>query len=329
MRISTLLLTVLALLATACSSVKSVETPAGKKADGLIYFMPKKDIVVSMDAKDGVIGSITIDTTDAYPDIDKQYVMRHGGNVFGKNTLDVAVNSKGLLTSANSKTVSGVTEALKNLSASAARARQGVLDTGGGDGREIEHECDEERTYSFVFEAEHMASPETKCGLKIRISQRGEASGGVAHGKTTNKAYSGIFYRQNRPYLVSIADEDSNKIAEKIVFSPSEAPINFVPVSKTFFASNEADFEFVDGVPTKYKQDADGEIVALFKLPADVLEAYFSAVGATLDAFKSADQKESDALTQSLALELAKRKYDACIKAIEANDTELIKELEC
>ena len=141
------------------------------------------------------------------------------------------------------------------------------------------------------------------------------------------KAHSGIFYRQNEPYLVKAEGPGINM--QQLVFSPSFADTAFLPVKKTFFADNEADFTFTDGVPTKYKQSTSGEAIALVKLPADIFSAYFAAIGSVFDAFKTNDTKEKDALTQSMKLELAKLKYDACIKAITAKDNDALKSLGC
>ena len=61
-------------------------------------------------------------------------------------------------------------------------------------------------------------------------------------------------------------------------------------------------------------------LVSLLNLPADVIGAYFSAVGQVFDSFKSNDTKEATALSESLDLELTKQKYEACIAAIEAKE---------
>ena len=142
-------------------------------------------------------------------------------------------------------------------------------------------------------------------------------------GKTT----AGIYYRQNEPYLVTV--KGSNLSASTIVFSPSQSSTYFLPVSKTFFANNEAEFELEFGVPTKYKQETGSELLSLLKLPADVIGAYFAAVGQVFDNFKAADTSETAALTESLKLELAKRKYEACIQAIKDEKPARIKELGC
>jgi len=140
-------------------------------------------------------------------------------------------------------------------------------------------------------------------------------------------AQAGIFYRQELPYLVTVTGGAVNQSA--IVLSPSDSRAHFLPIARTFFSSNSADFGLVNGVPERYKQASDGEGLALFKLPADVLAAYFSAVGSLFDSFKSNDGKQAQALGESLKLEFAKKKFDACMEALRAEDKDRIKALAC
>jgi len=179
-------------------------------------------------------------------------------------------------------------------------------------------------THSFVYKTpgSHQA-----CGMNIKISQQEKLVNISSHFKESEEEHSGIFYRQNIPYLVTAVGNEFN--VASVVFSPSESETHFLPVSKTFFSNNKADFAFVNGIPTKYDQETEGEAIALFKLPADVLGAYFTAIGSVFDSFKANDEKEASALTESLKLELAKKKYDACVSAIKAGDETLIKELSC
>src|SRR5439155_15354195 len=114
------------------------------------------------------------------------------------------------------------------------------------------------------------------------------AVGGVPTVPGTSKA--GVFYRQEEAFKVTA--EGAGLKVTTIVLSPSLAPTRFLPIFGSLFASAEADFGFVDGMPTKYDQNADGESIALLKLPADVIAAYFGAVGKMFDNFKARDTKE-------------------------------------
>jgi hypothetical protein len=64
-------------------------------------------------------------------------------------------------------------------------------------------------------------------------------------------------------------------------------------------------------------------------VPADIIGAYFGAIGEFFKNFKAKEQGQADALSESLKLELQKKKYDACISAIKLGDDELIKKLGC
>lgn len=311
----------MAVTLAACSSIKSVETPTKNTdaVDGLTYFMPKKDFLVTITVKDSKVTKIILGTTSAYPDLGKQYVLRHGANVFGKNTLDVGVSESGLLTSTKSTTVSNVTDAFKNLASSI-----GQLEAFGLKMADTSQPSCADGEHTFIIKK---PTSQTACGVTITIERQGDIANVNAHSKVATAEHSGVYYRQNIPYLITATGNGSN--AASVVFSPSESKTHFLPISKTFFSNNAADFAFVDGIPTKYKQETEGEVVALFKLPADIISAYFAAIGSVFDNFKSTDQKEATALTESLKLELAKKKYDACISAIKAGDDDLIKELSC
>lgn len=83
-------------------------------------------------------------------------------------------------------------------------------------------------------------------------------------------------------------------------------------------------------MPTKYDQSTDGEVVGLLTIPATVLAAYFSAVGKIFDSFKSNDDKQSEALSASTKLEMAKIKYAACSDAITSGkDDSTLEKLGC
>lgn len=322
----------------ACSSIKSIKIPplaADKKPysfDGLTYFMPKKDFLVTITIKgedqngEKQISKVTLGTTASYPDLSEQYVLRYRKNLLGKNTLDVSINEAGLLTSTKSTTVSNVADVFKNLAA--------IAGTVSVFGLKIEKpktpkepepcvpsvSCETVGDHSFRLKEPGSC---TVCGMTINIQRLGEFDG-VQHSKTAGEEYPGIFYRQNIPYIITAVGSGLN--AASLVFSPSQSNVHFLPVSRTFFSNNDADFQFVEGIPTKYKQDTDGELVALSKIPADVVGAYFTAIGTVFDSFKSKSQKEEQALTESLKLELAEKKYDACISAINAGKDELIKQ---
>lgn len=321
----------------ACASIESQDVPQtapqAASVEGLSYYMPNKDFVVTLSIKGQKPEKAGIGTTPAYPDLSRQYVLRYGRNWLGKNTLDVAVTPAGLLSTATSSTQSGVAEALRGLASSVGSSQAlgaSAVPTG--------TVCSADGDYTFVFQKPGVYRP---CGEAVTISI-GAASAPVSAPVSapptgpapepepqalSGPAQAGIFYRQERPYLVTVTGGAVNAAA--LVYSPSEARTHFLPIARTFFSGNSAEFELVDGMPKRYKQASDGEGLALFKLPADVLAAYFSALGSLFDSFKSNDGKQAQALGESLKLEFAKKKFDACMEALRAGDEDRIKALAC
>lgn len=307
-----------------CSSVISVEAPTSAQTDGLIYYMPNKDILVTLTVKDKVVNKAAFAVTPAYPDLSRAYVLSFARNPVGKNTLDVTVSEQGLLTVANSTTVSGVSDAFKGLAAAAGTisglAKNAAPNT-------APPACIEGDN---VFRYSAKPAEYNECGVKITIERLLKDPVRIPSGKTQGTEYSGVFYRQNQPYLISVETLVAPVFSTaSIQFSPSESGAHFLPIGKTLFSNNAAAFAFTDGMPTKYKQDTDGELIALFKLPADVIAAYFTAIGTVFDSFKSNDDKKAAILNSDLQLQLAQKKYDACITAIKAKDDATVKQLGC
>ena len=94
-----------------------------------------------------------------------------GGNIFGKNTLDVRVNEAGLLTSTKSTTISNVTDVFKNLAATA--GMPGALGLKIEKPGVVSAPCETVGDHSFVFEPATIPVPEslTICGMKINIER--------------------------------------------------------------------------------------------------------------------------------------------------------------
>lgn len=304
-----------------CASIESQESPSGKPIQGLSYYMPQKDFVVTLTVKGQKPERATIGTTAAYPDLSRQYVLQYGRNWLGKNSLDVTVTSTGLLSTAKSSTQSGVTDAFKGLASGVAGLQAMAFRP-----EQVGPACNTDGEYTFIFKKPGVYKP---CAGAVTVNV-GAPSGYEAlvpsqTAPASEGAQAGIFYRQELPYLVTVTGGAVNQSA--IVLSPSDSRAHFLPIARTFFSNNSADFGLVNGVPERYKQESDGEAVALFKLPADVLAAYFSAVGSLFDAFKTRDSKQVDALNASLTLELAKKKHDACMEALQAKDNDRIKAL--
>lgn len=307
----------LSIFLTGCASFES--TPIGSKPveEGLVYYMPKKDVIVTVTVVASKITATSIDLSAAYPDTSTPYMLNHSRNLIGKNVSEIEI-SQGILTSTKSTVTSGIGDVLKGIAASAGGI--GTMDNG-------KAAACTDGTFKRIIDVT-IKKPQTLCGLLIIVEPHFPAVTPSAL-KTLDRSVSGVFYRQNLPYLVSIYTSDELQVASAFVFSPSESPAYFLPIAKTLFANNNAEFTFIDGVVTKYKQDTDGELIGLLKLPAEVIGAYFSAAGGVFDAFKAKDNSEIGAVGESLKLEMAKKKYEACLAAIKANDQTQITALNC
>jgi hypothetical protein len=296
--------------------------------DGLVYYMPNKDFIVTV-VRDVAKTSVTIESSAAYPDLSLPFVLNFNRNFIGKNEIKVGVGESGLLTSAKSTTTSGISDVLKNLAASIGAANAMVEPANKDD-------CPV-GTFSYLLEpASGAIEKELPCGLKLTIRPARKPLGPKGMplaGDDTPKGRqgTGIFYRQEEPYLVQVAGGSGvhQVNVAAIKYSPSRAATRFLPIARTVFASNQAEFGFTDGMPTKYDQNADGELIGLLKLPADVVGSYFEAAGKVFTGFKQRDDNEAAALVAETQLEMAKVKFAACVKALQNKDDQLVRTLEC
>ncbi len=375
-----------------CSSVSSVKHSERNENDGLLYFMPRQDMILTVtianpeeggaaesatrlrpasassevdDEKDkkpaneddkdkkgekksdekpkpapaitkptlvqsftGKLGKKTVkaETTSPYPDRGQAYWLQFGANWLGKNTLDIGVSANGLLQSASSKTEPGISAALIGLAKGL--AQQKIMGFDGGNDRADPCKADIPGTYTFHVSFEQALSDDRDsssgpCGLKVialDMTELGEDV--VLDAYQPPSKGNGIYYRQTVPYAVIIANDDGEMVG--LLSSPSLSGTYFLPVNATLFAQSSAEFTFQSGIPTKYKQESDGELVGLLKIPADVIAAYFGAIGETLGSLSSNAESESALIQAELDLELAKLRQEQCLAAIEAEDTAAI-----
>lgn len=312
-------LALFSVMLSGCTSMSSRPVDSAVAGSGLIYYMPKRDFVITVTVDDKVTTAITIEATTPYPDIKHSYMLGHERNLIGKNISEINI-SNGLLTTVKSTVTSQLNEAFKNLATS-----YGKL--GARDEHNIVPKCDK-GVYKLILS--EMEKPAQVCDVTVAAVRRFQPEVVAIRSvpQVDAESKSGVYYRMNRPYLV-VAVSESGMTASALLSSPSESPDYFLPVARTLFANNSADYAFEDGIPTKFKQDTDGEAIALLKLPADVVEAYFTAVGAVFTSFKTVSTNEVDSKEAEIKLEMAKVKYEACISAIKAKDQAQITALKC
>jgi hypothetical protein len=325
-------------LATAlggCASVNS--TMNAKETDGgLVYYMPMRDIVITVTNAGGKINSIVTSASASYADRSKAYVLDYQRHPLAKNTLDVEVSEAGLLTNSKSNQTGDAVAALGGLGTLAGYMRASSISiqsdpTGVAKTKVAGGACSLDGNHTFIIPVTRTQGDICN-GISFRIEKLGW-TGDKGTDTTMNQregtSYAGVFYRVNMPYKVTVFSDTLN--SETIVFSPSQSQEYFLPIARTFFANNDSKITLANGagVPSKYVQDTDGEVAALLKLPAAIVAPYFAAIGQLFTGFSSKNTSEASALNSTLSLELTKMKFDACIKAIQDKDTERIASLKC
>ena len=365
-----------------CASVTSTSLSTETELDtpfGLTYYLPRRDIAVEIDMADVdgdlLPNSVTITGTEVYADRSKSFVLNHEANVLADNKVTVKVSSSGLLQTTTASSTSQVEEALVELAGSAANV--GGLMGIKPDGKET-HVCRRAGKYTFILPPEGLKNMDTgvtktqfvRCGVIISVKKLDEEFDSFQEHQDNEyvedgKRHSGIFYRQERPYLVHArVGEENSVILEQstIITSPNRSATHYLPISRSFFADSKATFTFEDGMPIDYDQDDKSEVVGALIIPAKVIGAYFKAAGELFTAFSSNQENQVKLLESEKKLELAKgnaerdlafaklkaendaqlatakaelqfqlaiRKLDLCIAAVEAENDDLVKELEC
>lgn len=311
-----------------CASVTTKPAPvsAGSVDRGLVYYLPMRDfkVVVSVNEK-GVLSSPTVTSTDAYADLRSRFVLEYGANLVGTNKLTINVNERGLLTSAISENTSQLSAAIQNVATSIGMNSPAF-------GAAIEEptpnsDCKPGQTYSVLVRASAAPPLSPICGFQVTLQRLFEPTKtDVDNEPTPPPRGAGIAYRQTLPYVLSITEKDSERRQEFLVFSPSEAPTSFLPVQRSLFAStSQTTMTFSEGMPTSYEQKQDGELVSLFKLPADVIQAYFTAIGTMFTTRKTVAANEKDYLKSVQDLALQQLKLKECQVALASQDKEQIK----
>ena len=330
-----------------CSSIMSTHSPASSGGVGLVYYLPNRDFIVTVVRDKTDYKQINLEVTPSYADLGTPRVLNYQRGFLATNKLAVAVSSGGLLTSTKSTTVIDIVGLekigtglgnLKGAQSSLAGTKIAPL------GNNLDPTpCTAEGNHIFHFEAGLDPIEKKICEKDIVLSivplfASGKPSAEKTDGKNNpldlelpdsykNGSNSGVYYRMNRPYLLSVNGRGINNSV--ILFSPSSSMEFFLPINRTLFTNNDANIGMDDGVLKAWAQSTDSEIVGLLTLPAKILTPYFAAIGATFSQFKTNTDAEISALTAATNRDLSKLKFGACEKAIKDKDKDLITSLRC
>ena len=313
---------VLAAAFTGCASVQSTSLTANQASPGLVYRLPKKLISVSyVVPDDGKAGTTSIAASAAVPDMETRYIANFSRNLLGKNALEIGIGPNGLLTSSKVTTTSQLEQVLTNIAGAAGTvtalgAMEAVNKT------PLVPLCTAKGTYATSYPLAELTQTggQKFCDMVISATPLAGTPKGIKVALEGSQQ-SGYFYRTMVPVVVSVEYSRLARSKESVVvLLPDTDSIEFLPVERTLFANNSAEFAFADGVPTLYKQDSDGELFALSKLPAAVLSAYFTAIGSAFTVRGTNTTNEALLLAKLDALALQRQRSIACEKAIIAGD---------
>ena len=312
-----------------CAAVESTPRTPMTPADGLVYYLPKRHVLVTVTVS-ATGTSLTITATNAVPDLKASFVATIPRNHIGTSDGSIGVNTVGLLDSdSTAKTTSQLSDTLSSITGFIGGARGYSLNersAGCGTG-----------TYSKVLRIldngtfDPVDKPMIKdggglCDFSFELTRLLDTppSSAVVDTPPTKAAY-GFFYRQLIPYKVIASRVGDANPREFIVLSPTGSKTHFLPLSIAGFGNNTGGFSFDSGVPTKYSQKVESEFVGLVALPATLITAYFKAIGNAFNVRKESLTAESQYLASQNALELARQRRDACIAALATDDLATIK----
>ncbi len=307
-----------------CVALKSIKHPTAenKAPHGVGYFLPNGHIKVSMTvAKDGDAGltrSFSVATL-YYPDTSHRYSIQFQKNLAADVTMNVGVSTSGLLDSASYTYTPKIIEAIQKLASEVRTEQVRKPDPTPGP-------CDTPGTYSTILDP-------TKTGgdlcntFDIKLRSLAEAlpppdiNGYDTKEDEAGKKANGIFFRMNRPYLITVSDKRTNTIVfSDIALSPTESSTQFLKLNRALFARNNGTITLQNGVLTGYAPNMDGEIESGFNLPASILKAYFDSVSALFTFRKGRAEDETEYLAAVENFRRATSSLEACETAYASGD---------
>lgn len=296
----------------------TVEKPDEPAGEGVVYWLPKKSIGVTITiGKDSEPPQVDAAATAAFPDYSHRFVLQPLRNPVGKRQLDVQVDERGLLKSINSKGLATPADTLKGLAESLAAVTARALTVTPAD-------CGE-GVFKKLVEPGPQPVRTDLCGYDITVEPAYPAAvNPLGHRLDTARLRfrnreSGVFYRQELPYLVTVQRAaNKEEVRHFIVFSPTGAPVKFLPVPRSLFADSDVGLTFNDGVLTRVDQTKAGETFAVLKLPADLIGAYFAAIGKIFGDRQKAAESQLAVLEAKNQLLIEQLKNENCKAAIAA-----------
>lgn len=287
--------------------------------DGIVYYLPLRPIIVQVVLDANSAMTITAPSVSAIPDRSRPYLLTVPDNGVGESHATIQIGTNGLLQSAATVQTSGADALAKAIAADlgtiSGLAGRGVA----APAPAAAASCAPSKTYSRVIWPKEVAAGtpiDPICGLTVKLKKWGGNSPLRSTTKAVDyvNAQSGVFYKTEIPYLVTV-EASAMEGQAFVAYSPDEAPIQFLPLKRSFFASNTTTFTLTDGLLTKSESDVGGEITGLAALPADIISAYMTALGGI---FTSLNTNNTD----KTSLAVSNARLQACRAAIAGNPIE-------
>lgn len=305
-----------------CVALKSIKHPIAENAapHGVGYFLPNGHIKVSMTvAKDGDAGltrSFSVATL-YYPDTSHRYSIQFQKNLAADVAMNVGVSTSGLLDSASYTYTPKIIEAIQKLAPEIRTEQVRKPDSTPGP-------CDAPGTYSIILDPTGDGGDLCKTfGIEIKslAGAPPDTNTYKAREDDPGRKANGIFFRMNRPYLITVSDKSRSTILfSDIALSPSESSTQFLKLNRALFAKNNGTITFQNGVLTGYAPNMDSEIESGFKLPATILKAYFDSVSALFTFRKGRAEDETEYLAAVENFRHATSSLEACEAAYASGD---------
>jgi len=127
----------------------------------------------------------------------------------------------------------------------------------------------------------------------------------------------GLFYKQDLPYLVTVKHDNAQ--SQFVALSPNESKIFLAPITKTAFSDNISDITMANGVVLSLKENTDSELLALSKIPSDILGAYTNATGQIFSALGTVVTNQNTGQASELSLLKTKININNCQIALAQN----------
>jgi hypothetical protein len=316
---------------TGCASVSSVKVDDKHHAEGLAYFLPRRDVVlkVTVPEKPGPLQA-TVDTTDPMPDLGAAFVAQIPRSQIAKINSTLQVNAHGLL---NSDSTGAATSNLNSILQSLAGIQPALKTMDFAPTVQSSCSVGDHSMVVGINEAGNgwvlpkPASNVEFCNVRFELTNPMNGTAPAGFAPAAGKSAPGLYYRIQLPYVVRATPTmgagplDSRDF---LVFSPTRSPTYLLPVARAGFGNNTASFSFDNGVPLKYGQSIDSELAGVVQLPATLVKAYFQAIGEMFTARKGPIDSEKGYLDALNQLAAAQEKRLQCLAALETKDDKKI-----